>query len=244
MASLELPANRTFVIAEAGTNHWGETDTIRMMMARHYIGAAASCGADAVKFQFFTKGEPLFCPVEGDDKRWEYWEKTILSREQWLELTDYAKEEGIILLASAFQYATVAWVDWLELPAHKVASRAARNYPYSDYNGPFIVSNGMGLPDVLPKASWVLHCISRYPVALNELELDEAAMVDGYSSHCRSEWAGIAAIARNVKILEVHFRDQHMLFKSRDFPVELDRDQLSRVIGARDAFAAIRQNQR
>lgn len=244
MASLKLPADRTFVIAEAGTNHWGETDSVRMMMARHYISAAARCKADAVKFQFFAHDEPLFCPVEGDDKRWDYWRNTILTAEQWKELRDYAKHEGIILLASAFQYATVEWVNWLELPAHKVASRAAKTYPYEDCAGPFIISNGMGLPDVLPKRSWVLHCISRYPVALDALELDEAVTMDGYSSHCPSEWAGIAAIARNVKLLEVHFHDTYIKFKSRDFPVELDIDQLSRVTGARDAFATLRSHQR
>ena len=46
-----MPADKVFVVAEAGVNHNGSVE-----MAERLVDAAVAAGADAVKFQSFKAG--------------------------------------------------------------------------------------------------------------------------------------------------------------------------------------------
>src|SRR6185503_9282266 len=59
------PANGVYIIAEAGSNHFGNLN-----VALGLVSQAAKCGADAVKFQLFKLEDILKDPSQGE--RW--WE--------------------------------------------------------------------------------------------------------------------------------------------------------------------------
>jgi hypothetical protein len=72
----------TYIIAEAGTSHAHPDPITRYARAMHHVTHAHQAGADAIKFQIFAEG-PLFCPLAGDDKRWERWKQTFLTLDEW-----------------------------------------------------------------------------------------------------------------------------------------------------------------
>jgi N,N'-diacetyllegionaminate synthase len=229
----------TYIIAEAGTNHAHENEHERFYLAQRLIFAAANAGADAVKFQLFVPDEELFCPIEGDEKRWERWNTTLLNLDLWKKLRRWSESVSIDLIFSAFQRTGVNWASQLEGKYYKVASRAIDRYPYEMVPGPFLISNGMmRAPFVfVPKGQTVhlLNCISKYPVPLEEARWVDG---DGLSDHSGTVWPGLDAISRGAKFLEVHFR-MDGCNAGPDLPVCLSLDNLKLLCEARDAFAAM-----
>ena len=224
----------TLIIAEAGTGHVGPNDAWRRVDAQILIEAAAKAGADMVKFQAFFD-EPLFCPVEGDEKRRERWRNTFLSPGEWLNLHQHAKEAGIDLILSVFSETGVKLLKEMKPRYVKVASRAANSFPYHELEGPFIISTGMGKPDYVD-AAW-LQCTSSYPSGM----VHWIAEFEGLSDHSGTIWPGLDAIFRGARFLEVHFTVPGT-DPGPDRPVCLDFDQLKLLCEARDAAATMHGN--
>jgi sialic acid synthase SpsE len=196
----KLDGKRTFIIAEAGTNHSDPIPRERKGKALNYVELAKEFGADAVKFQIFSR-DALFCPIEGDHARMVRWEK---SRD-------------------------------MKLPAYKVASRAAKSYPYREMPGPFLISNGFGFKLRVPN-SITLQCSAKYPSTVRW-----GGKHPGFSDHSGSEWTGIEAMARGLSLLEVHFvRDLTSNHGGPDRAVCLNPLQMKRLCKARDAFFEMR----
>jgi N,N'-diacetyllegionaminate synthase len=172
----------------------------------HHVTHAHQAGADAIKFQIFAEG-PLFCPLAGDDKRWERWKQTFLTLDEWRQVRALADKLKIDFLASAFQHETVEWCRLMALRYYKVASRAARSYPYDKVPGPFIISNGVWTTVIVPDApTHILECTSQYPVPLEQARW--SGSYDGLSDHSGTIYPGVDAIVRGAKFLEVHFSDE------------------------------------
>lgn len=243
--------NPCYIIAEAGTGHVADQVIHRQNKAIALCQAAAAAHADAVKFQMFVPDEPLFCPVDGDDKRRVRWNKSILGLMDWQEIADYCYSAlHIDFFASAFQPTAVQWLKQLGVKAYKVASRAAATYPYDAVPGLFIVSDGMvgGSADAMAlrrkreaDSIW-LQCRSKYPTPLAEAQWDwDLDYGDrGLSDHSGTIWPGLDAMARGCPMLEVHFAIDKA-DAGNDAPVVLTVDQLKLLCEARDAFAAMRQ---
>ena len=91
-----------FVIAEAGMNHDGSLgNAIRM------AEVAAECGVDAVKFQLHdaeaeTTRDAPSPPYFKHETRWEYFERTAFTDEQWATLKAACEAAGVEFLCSAF----------------------------------------------------------------------------------------------------------------------------------------------
>jgi N,N'-diacetyllegionaminate synthase len=180
-----------FVIAEAGINHNGQLD-----VARRLIEAAATAGADAVKFQTFS-AERLVTP--GAAKA-EYQARTTGSAESQLDmlrrveltpadfarLRDHARECGITFLSTPFEEASVDVLMDLGVELIKVPSGEITNLPFLSHVGrtrkPVILSTGMStLDDVLAATTAlrdagttdlvVLQCVSEYPAAVSDANL-------------------------------------------------------------------------
>lgn len=202
----------TYIIAEAGTSHAHPDPYRRVALATRHVCLAAEAGAQAVKFQLFVPDEPLFCPLAGDEKRWQRWQNTFLSLDEWRRLRELAFKMHVDLLLSAFQPTAVDWCRLLALRYYKVASRAVRDYPYDKVPGPFIMSNGMYDPftrmtnlGMDPLAVVALECTSQYPVPLEQAKW--SGKFDGLSDHSGTIYPGLDAIVRGAKFLEVHFTD-------------------------------------
>ena len=232
----KLNGKRCFIIAEAGTNHADPALSERKEKAIHYVAKAKEFGADAVKFQIFSH-DALFCPLEGDHTRWIQWEKSRLSLSDWEQVKRYADKLGIIFLASAFQTDVIDWLKAMELTAYKVASRAAKSYPYRDVPGPFLISNGFGFKSKV-RNTIVLQCTPEYPSTVRW-----KGKHPGFSDHSGSEWTGIDAMARGLSLLEVHFHcDSNVWHGGPDQKVCLSPKQMKNLCRARDAFHEMRKN--
>lgn len=179
---------RVYVIAEVGSNWRTDDDLVRT------VDLAKAAGADAVKFQYFTKDE-LYGPT--------YIPEVSFPFER---LADKAKAVGIDFLCSAFSPEGVAIVDpYVE--AHKVASSEMSHIRILEAvkrtGKPAIISTGayfvadilrvmdfMGEHPVIP-----LHCNVSYPTKLVDLakltRLLKAGVIGGdrpwgYSDHTLS----------------------------------------------------------
>ena len=112
------------LIAEIAQAHDGS-----LGLAHAFIDAAATAGADAVKFQTHiaaaesTLDEPFRVRFSKQDAtRYEYWQRMQFTPEQWAGLADHARERKLIFLSSAFSVDAVELLQRLKVPAWKIAS--------------------------------------------------------------------------------------------------------------------------
>lgn len=124
------------IIAEAGVNHNGDID-----LAKRLIDAAADAGADFVKFQTF-KAKNLVSKSamkadyqnkntgEADQSQFKMLKKLELDEGAHIELKGYCKKKGISFLSSAFDEASVDFLEQLGMEVFKIPSGEITNKPY------------------------------------------------------------------------------------------------------------------
>lgn len=179
-----------FVIAEAGVNHNGS-----LALAKKLIEAAASSGADAVKFQTFRASDLAAedAPVADyqraagvTDDQLSMLRALELSADDFRELSGYAAECDIIFLSTGFDEASVDLVASLDVPAFKVPSGELTNHALLRHiarkGKPVIMSTGMAhlgevesalnvVRDAGNNEVVLLHCVSEYPAAADSSNL-------------------------------------------------------------------------
>ncbi|MDH3739497.1 MAG: N-acetylneuraminate synthase family protein [Alphaproteobacteria bacterium] len=247
-----------YLIAEVAQAHDGS-----LGMAHAFIDAAASAGADAIKFQTHlaeaesTRDEPFRVPFSRQDaSRYEYWQRTSFSAEQWAGLAGHAGERGLAFLSSPFSIEAVELLRKLDVPAWKVASGevASRSLLAAICRDakPVLLSTGMSTFAEIDSAVAtiqqaatplaVLQCASLYPTPLEAVGLnvlhDYRARYGcpvGLSDHSGCVHPALAALAQGADIVEVHLTLSRHMF-GPDVPVSLTVDELKAVAAARDAF--------
>jgi N,N'-diacetyllegionaminate synthase len=215
--------NRVYVIAEAGMNHDGSLgNAIRM------AEVAAESGADAVKYQLHdaeaeTTREAPAPPYFQHESRWEYFERTAFTDEQWRALKAACERAGIEFLCSAFSVDALERLDRLGVARHKIPSGEVTNLDLisaaAATGKPVLLSSGMSSLSELDAAVsaagdslTVLQCTSAYPtppdrVGLNLIgELRERyGKPVGFSDHSVGPYACYAAVALGASVIEKHF---------------------------------------
>lgn len=193
------PGELPYIIAEIGANHNGD-----MKLCKKMINSAKKCGADAVKFQSWSKTS-LISRAEynrntcySDKKKHfgsleEMVEKYQLTPEQHYEVKKYCEKEGITFLSSGFSEEEIDLLDSLEIPVFKVASMDINHLPLLRFiaqkRKPVILSTGMATLGEIERAVQVLktrgagpiallHCISIYPPAYNTIHLRNMQMLE------------------------------------------------------------------
>ena len=180
-----------FIIAEAGVNHNGSIE-----IAKRLIDAAATAGADAVKFQTFI-AEDLVSPdapkaeyqkqtTDVSESQFEMIKKLELSRENHQDLIAYAKQKNIMFLSTPFDEGSVDLLVELDIPLLKISSGEVINHPFLKYVAkkglPIILSTGMSTLEEVAEAVSVLkeagckdltllHCTSNYPARIEDCNL-------------------------------------------------------------------------
>ena len=178
------PGEPAYIVAEIGANHNGD-----MTLCRAMIDAARECGADAVKFQSWSKSS-LISRAEYDrntayvskERNQPTLEESVeqyqLSRAQHEEISAYCRDTGIVFFSSCFSNAEVDMLESLDVPAYKIASMDVNHLPLLEYvaatHKPVIISAGMATLGEVERAIAtlraagsgpvaILHCLSIYP---------------------------------------------------------------------------------
>ncbi|QSZ67865.1 polysaccharide biosynthesis protein [Methanofollis aquaemaris] len=181
-----------YFIAEIGSNHNGDMDLCKKM-----IDAAIACGADAVKFQSWTKSSLISKAeyarnTEYSDKKKHFGsleamvEKYQFTTDQHKEIISYCKSAGITFLSSCFSNSEVDLLVSLDVPVFKIASMDINNLPFLEYvaskGRPVILSTGMASLGEIETAIAtlrssgsgsiaLLHCVSIYPPNFETINL-------------------------------------------------------------------------
>jgi N,N'-diacetyllegionaminate synthase len=236
-----------FVVAEAGMNHDGSLgNAIRM------AEVAAECGADAVKFQLHdaaaeTTRDAPSPPYFQHESRWEYFERTAFSDEQWETLKEACERVGIEFLCSVFSLQAVERLERLGVRRYKVGSGEVTNVELiravAATRKPVLLTSGMSSWAELDRAVeaagddvTVLQCTSEYPtppehVGLNVLaELGERyGKPVGLSDHTIGPYACFAAVALGASVVEKHFTLSRELY-GPDASLALEPDELEELV--------------
>jgi len=241
MSKYKISLDSTFIIAEAGVNHNGNTD-----LALQMIDIAADAGADAVKFQTF-KAERLltqYAPkasyqkrtTKADESQFEMIKNLELSKDVHHILIDYCSKKNIMFLSSPFDNESIDLLNELGLEIFKIPSGEIDNLPYLRKIGSIdkniIMSTGMAnLQEVdsalnilvsagtdLDKIT-LLSCNTEYPTPFEDTNLRTMLTLRkrfqtkvGYSDHTPGIEVPIAAVAMGAVVIEKHFTlDRNML---------------------------------
>ncbi len=256
-------SRQCLIVAEVAQAHDGSLGT-----AYAYIDAAASAGADAIKFQTHiaaaesTPGEPWRVKFSRQDAtRYDYWRRMEFTEEQWFGLAAHAAEKGLIFLSSAFSFAAVDLLERVGVPAWKVGAGETSNIPLLEKMAatgkPVILSSGMSGWEELDAAVKcvqengaavaVLQCTTAYPCPPEKLGLN---VIDelrqryncpvGLSDHSGTIYAGIGAATLGANIIEVHITFSRQGF-GPDVPASLTIKGLKQLVaGVRFIERALR----
>ena len=227
------------IIAECGTAHGVADGRSIMSRAVDLVGRCAEAWVDTVKFQLFVPDEPLFCPMPGDENRWDRWADSMLTFNEWKWIKAECTLNGVNFLVSVFQHGGLKMAKDLGCTRIKVASRAAQSFPYRDWEGDFIISEGMCRPVHMrsPARVTTMQCCMEYPTPLvkarwqdGRQEVTDNSLGFGLSDHSGNPWIAIDAIARGCPMVEVHVDGM---------PGSVTFEQLKLICEARDNFMAM-----
>jgi N-acetylneuraminate synthase len=189
------PGEPAFIVAECGSNHNGD-----MSLCRKLIDAAKRCGADAVKFQSWTKRSLVSKAEFERNTRYatgrngttleQEIEKYQLTPEQHYEIADYCRAAGVRFFSSCFSREEVDLLETLDVPAYKIASMDVNHLPLLEYvarkKRPVILSTGLATLGEIERALAtlrsagaesiaLLHCLSIYPSPAHTVNLRNMA---------------------------------------------------------------------
>src|SRR5919199_1059890 len=244
-----------YVIAEIGHNHQGE-----LAQAKRLIDAAKECGVNAVKLQkrsnraLYTREfyeQPYDNELSFGRTYGEHREALELDQDAYRELLRHARDAGITLFATAFDFESADELAELDVPAFKFASGDLKNTPLqrhvASFGKPMLLSTGgatladveRAVDTILPLNSQlaVLQCTAAYPASVEDLNLNVIAtlrerfpeLVVGLSDHQNGIAMAVVAFMLGARIVEKHFTLDHAL-KGRDHAFSLMPEGMRRLV--------------
>jgi N,N'-diacetyllegionaminate synthase len=154
-------------------------------------------------------------------------EKNQLSRADHLILAKYCRKKKLFYSCSAFDLESLKFLDnkinipFFKIPSGEIFSLDMVKY-ISKKKKPIFISTGMTSLNQLKKILQIItkfgnrkivimHCVSSYPAEKNKLNLNIINVLKekfkfhvGYSDHSIGEEACLAAVAKNVSVIEKH----------------------------------------
>ena len=215
----------SFILAEIGLNHNRDVS-----LACRMIDDAIKSGADGVKFQTYITEHLMTV----DNPAYKIFKDLELSADDFRQIAQYCKSKNVPFISTPFCHETVELLAELDVPAFKVASSDITYLELigriAEYCKPVILSTGMSdfreidnaVETILRKNNnqiIILHCISKYPPAEEDLCLNAIAVLKnryshfriGFSDHTGSSTAAVAARALGATFFEKHFTSDRSL---------------------------------
>lgn len=236
---------KVMIVAEIGNNHEGS-----FRLAKKLIQKASEAGVDAVKFQTFKTENFL---NDKEKKRFKRYKKFELSKEEFFELSKFAKSKKLIFISTPLDIQSA--IDLSKFVDYFKISSGDNNYfqlieKVLSFNKPVIISTGLlNFSEIkklvkfikknkfpLSKISF-LHCVSDYPVLDKEANLlsikylkDKLNMNIGYSDHTLGIAASMMAVAYGAKIIEKHFTLNKNFSNFRDHKLSADPKEMLEIV--------------
>ncbi len=227
--------NRTFIIAECGSNWKCGTYEDDLTRAKELIKIAARCGADAVKFQTY-RPETTYVPNAGnsnylsahgiDENINKIFENLAMPYEMIPILAKYSNEQKIIFMSTPFSVKDAQEIDPY-VSIHKVASYEINHVRLLEFlaktKKPILISTGASTYDEIDFAVNIvkkihdkiilLQCTAKYPAPTEALNLSVIPYMKskynlpiGFSDHSIDPIVGpILAVGFGATIIEKHF---------------------------------------
>jgi N-acetylneuraminate synthase/sialic acid synthase len=244
-----------FVIAEIGHNHQGDVEK-----AKQLVRSAHEWGVNAVKLQkrsnrvLYTRAyydQPCDNEFSFGRTYGEHREALELDADDYSELQRYARELGITLFATAFDFDSADMLAELDVPAFKFASGDLLNTPLQRYvaafGKPMFLSTGGGTMEDIERAVdailpindqlCVMQCTAAYPADVEDLNLKVIPalrerfpeLVIGLSDHQNGIAMAVVAYMLGARVIEKHFTLDHAL-KGTDHAFSLMPDGMRRLV--------------
>jgi len=241
---------KTFVIAEAGSNHNGDFNN-----AIKLIDVAKDAGASAVKFQT-AKSETLYAvntpPIAGHSDVRSLIKSIELPREWQPDLKAYCDSVGIEFMSTPFDEEAVQQLVDIGVSRLKIAGFESSDFRFVEMVAstklPLIISIGIGFPmkyigkilDIAEKYGnelTLLHANNAYPTPMSDVGLSKVSGLkqlrgvskSGLSDHTTSILTPAYAVAAGADVIEKHFTlDRSM--EGPDHPFAIEPGELKMMI--------------
>jgi sialic acid synthase SpsE len=201
------------------------------------IRASADAGVDAVKFQVYEADEIVshrilpeaygLQSLYPDMTMHQVFDQHLKTPKKWFpELSDYARELGLVALATAHSGSGAKFIEEHGMSAIKIASMDMTNLPVlSDIIAashiPILFSTGLcdlneihetvQLLENANRTYAMLHCVANYPPRANEIRLQNIKVLKalykvpiGFSDHSVDSDSAVAAVVLGASIIEKH----------------------------------------
>lgn len=240
--------NHVSIIAEVGSVHDGSFGN-----ALKLCDLACEVGADAVKFQTHISEEETLRDAPAPsyfkgEPRYEYFQRTGFSLQQWHALSQHCENLGIEFISSPFSELAVQWLLDVGVKRMKVASGEVTNLPLLESlnkaGKPVLLSSGMSdwaeLDQAVATLSDVdltlMQCTSKYPCPADAVGLNVICEMQqryqkpvGFSDHTQSNYAAFAAVMKGATCIEKHLTFSRKMYGS-DAPLASEPDEFRELV--------------
>ena len=225
------PAYPPYIIAELSANHNGDIKRAFQIMEE-----AKKAGANAIKLQTYTH-ETITIDSDSQDFQihgglwdgqtlYELYKSAHMPWEWHEPLFEKARELGITIFSSPFDFSAVELLEELDAPAYKIASFEVIDLPLikrvAQTGKPMIISTGMANEQEIEEAIKtakdngcqelvVLHCVSGYPAPAEQYNLrtiadmtERFSVLAGLSDHTIDNATAVAAVVMGACVVEKH----------------------------------------
>ena len=251
------------LIPEIGLAHLGSLN-----LALNYIDLVAKLGLKVVKFQHhdprfesslheeFRVNHPHFT----QPSRYQYWQDTSFTSDQWLRLYQYTLDRGLAFSITPNSYQSACFI-YQNIPPSfwKIGSSDFLNFQLIDFlvetDLPIIISTGLSTSSdiklLLTKYPdfdkfIFLSCISSYPSSLSDFNVSRLkALSDfspssfvGLSDHSSSVAPILLSYLEGYRVFEFHLTLSSDIYNF-DLPASLTPSQVSVLLSLLDDFSLI-----